>query len=156
MSNHINLVRHLLATMAYRFQYAVRDAPKAFPDYDPGNEAIPPLDLVRHINILLDYVSSFFGEPQDDGVQSLDWDESISRFHALLSTIDQRLEAESVPNGVTFETLLQGPLADALTHIGQLALLRRLSGSPVQKGRFRDAKIEIGKVGMDQEFRRDG
>jgi hypothetical protein len=119
VTNQINPLRHLLATLAYRFQYAVKNDPHEFADFDPGHEAMIPLDLVRHVNILLVYVSSFFGEPQDEGVQTLDWDESIQRFHELLGLIDERFEAGCTPKGATFEILLQGPLSDALTHIGQ-------------------------------------
>jgi len=152
MSNEINLIRHLLATLAYRFQYAVRHAPSDFPEFNPGNGAMTPKDLVRHLNGLMVFVSSCFTDPKGQDVKSLTWEESCERFHDLLASIDANLEAGCAPNETTFEILLQGPLADALTHIGQLALLRRLAGAPVPKGKFRGAKIEIGRVGMDQEI----
>ncbi len=152
MTNDINLLRHLLATLAYRFQYAVREAPHGFKDFDPGNGVMTPLDLVRHLNTLLVFVFSLFEEKDKVDIQLLDWEESIRRFHDLLASIDQKLEAGAFPNGITFEILLQGPFADALTHIGQLAVLRRLAGSPVSKGSFVTAKIEIGGVGMEQEI----
>jgi hypothetical protein len=48
------------------------------------------------------------------------------------------------------ERLLQGPFSDAMTHAGQLALLRRLAGAPVPPENFIVANIESNRLGPDQ------
>jgi hypothetical protein len=48
------------------------------------------------------------------------------------------------------EKLIQGPLADALTHVGQLAMLRGMAGVPVRPESYPRAEIVVGRVGIDQ------
>jgi hypothetical protein len=48
------------------------------------------------------------------------------------------------------EALFQGPIADALTHVGQLAMQRRLTGAPTRGENFFVAVVTAGQVGEEQ------
>lgn len=89
------------------------------------------------------------GLDSEIGGPGREWDEETTRFFAALEAFDKRL-ASSEPLGATAERLFQGPIADALTHAGQLAMLRRMAGSPIQGESYYDADITTGRVGRDQ------
>ena len=144
--NDTHMVRHFLAALAYRFQNAVKDAPEGFADLDVGRGVRSPLALVHHINGVLAHAQ---GVLADDGVNrpaELDWLGEVSRVHKTLQAVDTILTAKDVP-AEQLERVLQGPLADAMTHVGQLALLRRLADAPVRAENFYKADIRVGQVG---------
>jgi len=157
MSNHHNaadrgLLRHFLAAIAYRTQKAVRAAPPAFPDYSPGRQVRTPVDLLRHMTSVLGYARTYFvgGSYPTHPDRLPSWADEIDRFHAMLGEVD-RLLAEGVPlREITERQLLQGPLSDVMTHVGQLAVLRRLSGSPIPPENFIFAEVDPSRLGPDQ------
>ena len=102
MSSDITLIRHYLATLAYCFQYSMRKAPPEFAGFNPGKETMKPIELVRHLNSLLVYVSSCISEQEEVDVGSVDWEESVKLFHDLLSSIEN-LKVGHLPSGTTFE-----------------------------------------------------
>ena len=67
--------------------------------------------------------------------------EEIARFHETLSSLSDDFADPTLTARITDEQFLQGPLADAMTHAGQLAMLRRLHGSPVPSENFIFAKV---------------
>ena len=145
-----DMLRHFLGALAYRTQKALRGAPESFGDFDAGSQVRIPRDLVRHMTSVLGYARTFFvgGRYSAELLPSLD--EEVARFHAMLATLSGHLEAGDPLNGVAPEQLLQGPFADAMTHAGQLAMLRRLHGSPVPPENFIVADIDAANVGEDQ------
>ncbi|NIR48675.1 hypothetical protein GWO43_09580 [candidate division KSB1 bacterium] len=147
------MIRHFLATLAYRFQKAVRDAPPEFGDFHAGHGVRTPAEIVRHMSHDLMYVLRYLIEMEVTSPQPLDWDGEITRFHDLLGQIDEYLAKHTQPEGTTLEELLQGPLSDVMTHIGQIAMLRRMAGSPIRGESFRVADIAVGRVGPDQPDR---
>jgi len=137
-----SLLSHFLGAIAYRTQKALRGAPAEFGDFSPGNQARTPKELVRHMTSVLGYARTFFigGGYRPDPLETLG--EEIERFHEMLALLSAEINAaREFPAGFTPDKLLQGPMADAMTHAGQLAMLRRLYGDPVPPENFISAKI---------------
>jgi hypothetical protein len=145
------MLRHFLAALAYRAQKALRGAPDEFGSYVPAAGVRSPIELVRHMTSVLGYARTLFigGRYWPEPLESMS--DEVERFHAMLADLGAHLESEApLLNEITPEQLLQGPFADAMTHAGQLALLRRLSGSPVPPENFVFAAIDPGRLGTDQ------
>ena len=142
----IALLRHTVATLAYRGGKALRGAPAEFASYG----ARTPGQILAHICDLFDWALKMAdGRHEWHDSQPRSWDADIARFFAGLEAFDRRL-ASGVPLGVEPEGLFQGPVADALTHVGQIAMLRRMAGCPMSGENYFVAKIETGRVGADQ------
>ena len=148
----IPLLRHTLATIAYRGGKTLKGAPPQFAAFRANNDAgsRTPLEILAHIGDLFEWgVSVADGAHVWKPVAPASWDEQVERFFATLQRFDERL-ASAKPLGCSPEKLFQGPIADALTHVGQLAMLRRMAGSPVRGENYFKAEITAGKVGRDQ------
>jgi hypothetical protein len=144
------LLRHTLATLAYRGGKAVRGAPETFAAYRVGPESRTPGQILAHIGDLLDWALSLAkGQQVWNGSPPRAWEADVERFHAAAAALDAYL-ASDAPLGSPSAKIFQGPIADALTHVGQIALLRRLAGTPVRSENFFLATIESGRVGSDQ------
>jgi len=142
------LLRHTLATLAYRGAKAVRGAPPEFAAF-AGVERTPA-QILAHIGDVLDWALSLAnGSGQWRESKPLPWDQEITRFLAALKSFDDYL-ASAEPLQAPAERLFQGPIADALTHVGQLAMLRRLAGSSIGGENYFVADIALGRVGADQ------
>lgn len=143
------MLRHCLAVLAYRGGKFLRAAPPSFAGYDTGS-GTTPLRILSHISDLLDWALSMSRGPGGWAEATPgDWDSEVARFHIALGALDGYFSSEAticadVPR------LFQGPLADALTHIGQLAMLRRMAGSAVVGENYYVADIVAGRVGSDQ------
>lgn len=151
MDDKRSLLRHFLAALAYRTQKALRDAPPAFGDFRVAEEVRTPKELVRHMTSVLGYARTLFvgGRYWPEPLPSLD--DEISRFHEMLELLSRELESNApLAEGVSAEQLLQGPLSDAMTHAGQLAMLRRLAGDPVAPENFVFADINAERLGVEQ------
>ena len=144
------LLRHTIATIAYRGRKAVADPPAGFSEFQVGATSRTPGQILAHIGDLFDWALSLAdGEQRWQDSPPLSWNEETARFFEALRRFDQRL-ASDAPLGCPAEKLFQGPVADALTHIGQIALLRRLAGAPVRAENYLKADITAGRVGPDQ------
>ncbi len=146
------LLKHFLAAIAYRTQKAVRDAPGQYWGFSSGNKTRTPADVLRHMTSILGYARTFIvgGQYPIHPDPLANADEEINRFHEVLEDLG-RLLAEGAPlQGITERQLLQGPLSDVMTHVGQLALLRRLHGSPVPPENFIFADIAPERLGRNQ------
>ena len=144
--NDTHMVRHFLAALAYRFQNAVKDAPEGFADLNVGRGVRSPLALVHHINGVLAHARSVLADDAVNRPAELDWQGEVRQVHATLQAVDAVLTAKDIATE-RLERVLQGPLADAMTHVGQLALLRRLADAPVHAENFYKADIRVGQVG---------
>jgi hypothetical protein len=148
------LLLHLLATIAFRARYALRGAPESFGSFQAGNEVWTPAELVRHMTSVLGYVRSCFEGTERPRIDPLpDLAAEITRFHAMIEDVARHVRVGAEPKGMSEEQILQGPFADALTHVGQLAMLRRLSGCPVQRESFIQAHVDPADLGPDQTGR---
>ncbi len=144
-------LRHTLATLAYRGRKALIGVGPDFGLSKPHPECRSPLEILTHIGDLLDWALSLCGGRHvwhDSRPQS--WDDEVDRFFKTLQAFDNSL-ASDAPLGSPAERLFQGPVADALTHIGQIAMCRRLAGAPPVRGEnYFLAEIRAGQVGSEQ------
>jgi hypothetical protein len=141
-------LRHTLATLAYRGAKAVGNAPEEFGTFQGAGKA--PVQILAHIGDLLDWgLSMANGKRQWRESTPLPWPSEVKRFFTALESFDRYL-ASSEPLAARAEKLFQGPIADALTHIGQIAMLRRLAGVPIKGENYFAAEISAGRVGPDQ------
>lgn len=145
------LLRHFLAAIAYRTQKAVRDAPEHYATFSAGNRVRTPVELIRHMTSLMGYVRTFFvGGSYPAHPEPLpSFKQEVARFHQMLEAVGDLLAAGS-PSSITTEQLLQGPFADTMTHVGQLAMLRRLADAPVAPENFIYADIRPERLDADQ------
>jgi hypothetical protein len=144
------LLRHTLATLAYRGGKAVRNAPDSFAEFHANEGVRTPAQILAHIGDLMDWALSMAkGQQAWYNSPPLPWNEEVQRFFVSLTKFDEFL-ASSEPLQATPEKLFQGPVADALTHVGQIAMLRRLAGDAVKAENFYKAEIVAGRVGADQ------
>ena len=155
------LLRHMLATIAYRGGKTIRGAPEGFGSFRAEGSLNTPVLLLAHIGDLIEWAHRWC-HSEEQGYRTsepLDWNGEVNRFYNSLESFDQYLAAGgSLQKSV--EALFQAPIADALTHIGQLALLRRMAGDPMPGEAYRLAEIVVGRVGPEQakpgrEFERD-
>ena len=145
-----DLLRHTVATLAYRGGKTLRGAPETFGAFRAAPKTRTPLEILAHVGDLLDWALSIAqGKQAWHDSTPLSWDQESARFFAALAAFDACL-ASGQPLGSPAEKLFQGPIADALTHIGQIAMLRRLAGSPVKGENYFRANITIGRVGAEQ------
>jgi len=144
------LLRHALATLAYRGGKAVRHAPAGFADFQAGEGVRTPAQILTHMGDLFDWAFSLaLGQQKWHDSKPLPWEQEVERFFAALKKFDDLL-ASREPLHAPLEKLLQGPVADALTHVGQIAILRRIAHAPVKAENYYVAEIETGRVGADQ------
>jgi hypothetical protein len=144
------LLRHTVATVAYRGERALDGASPEFAAFRLDAASRTPAEILAHMGDLFDWALSVAeGREKWRDSKPLAWDREVARFFAALAAFDARL-AEAAPLGAPAERLFQGPIADALTHIGQLAMLRRVAGYCIRGENFFVAAIETGRVGPEQ------
>lgn len=144
------MLRHCLATIAYRGGKAIRNAPTSFAEFHPPEGTRTPGEILAHIGDLFDWALSIAsGKPTWKDSTPLAWEKETDRFFAALKTLDDYL-ASPEPLHSTPEKLFQGAVADSLTHIGQIGILRRMAGAPVRGESYFHSNIAIGRVGPDQ------
>jgi hypothetical protein len=144
------LLRHTVATLAYRGGKAVRGAPETFGAFRIGERTRTPIQILAHLGDLLDWALSLAKGAQTwhDSTPG-SWSTEVARFFESLERFDRYL-ASSTPLSAPVQRLFQGPIADALTHVGQITMLRRLAGAPVKGENYFKADIAAGRVGSDQ------
>jgi hypothetical protein len=144
------MLRHTVATLAYRGGKAVRDAPEGFGAFHACEGMRTPVEILAHVGDLLEWALWLArGEGRWHDSAPLAWDKEVARFFAELEAFDALL-ASAEPLGCAAEQLFQGPVADALTHVGQINLLRRMAGAAVRGENYSKAEIVSGRVGARQ------
>ena len=144
------LLRHTVATLAYRGGKALRGAPDGFAEFRVGETSRTPGQILAHLGDLFDWgLSMAKGAHKWHSSDPLPWDQDSERFFAALQAFDAYLASKALL-GCPGERLFQGPIADALTHVGQIAMLRRLAGAPVRAENYFQAEIVAGRVGAKQ------
>ena len=148
-------LRHTVATLAYRGGKAIRDAPAGFGGLVVGDrKSRTPSEILAHIGDLLDWLlSQAQGAEKWKPTPPGEWEADVQRFFRGLEALDAYL-ASDAPLAVPAQQMFQGGIADALTHVGQIAFLRRLAGAPVRGENYFRAEISMGRVGTDQSSRR--
>jgi hypothetical protein len=144
------LLRHFLGALAYRTQKALRGAPARFGEFRAGTNVRTPHELVWHMTGVIGYARTMLHGGDFEPLRLATFEDEIARFHAMLEVLRDDFADPGLAARITDEQFLQGPLSDAMTHAGQLALLRRLAGDPVPSENFIFAKVSAGNVGPDQ------
>ena len=146
----MSLLRHTIATLAYRGAKVLRGAPADFAHFRAAEGTRTPGEILAHMGDLMDWALGLAeGRHAWRDSPPGAWDDDAARFFRALEALDQRL-ASGAPSGFPAEKVFQGPIADALTHVGQIALLRRMAGSPVRGENYFRAHIAAGQAGLDQ------
>ena len=148
------LLRHAVATIAYRGGNALRNAPATFADYRCGDSMRTPGQILAHIGDLLEWSTRMVQGDESlraawRPLPATTWNQDMDRFYAALSALDASLQGDR-PMGISAAILFQGPISDVITHIGQLAMLRHMSGAKVKSEVMVRAEIVVGRVGPEQ------
>jgi hypothetical protein len=143
-------VRRMLATLAFRTRRAFQDAPVGFEDFEAGMGVRTPTEVLNHMNMGLSLALDFYRSRKPQPVEPLSYYEALEEFHLLLQKLDVALDEAELPNDDICLRVLQGPLSDVMTHVGQLMMLRRLAGSSVPAANFFRAEIKTGVLGPQQ------
>lgn len=148
------MLRHTVATVAYRGGKAIKDAPDGFGDFKASETTRTPLQILAHIGDLFDWALTMAqGKTAWKDATPLNWEDESKRFFATLKIFDEFLASDETVN-CSVEKLFQGPVADALTHVGQINILRRMFDAPIKGENYFKAEIEIGRVGENQSANR--
>jgi hypothetical protein len=148
------LLRHTLATLSYRAAKTLTGVPAGFAEFRAGPSSRMPVEVLAHMGDLFDWAWHMAqGKQVWSPAKPLPWDAEVGRFFAALTRFDELL-ASNTELGCPVEQLFQGPVADALTHTGQLGMLRRLAGAPVRGENYARAPIAAGKIGLENPGRR--
>jgi hypothetical protein len=150
MNDKSQMLRHFLATLAYRVSKSLRGAPRDFPGFRVAPKVRSPHELVCHMTNVLGYARTHFVGGSWPSRVPTEFDSDLKAFYEMLAELSDRLREGSPLLNETEERLLQGPFSDAMTHAGQLAMLRRLAGSPIPPEDFIIAAIQADNVGPDQ------
>lgn len=146
MTESRRLLLHFLGALAYRTQKAVRDAPDHFANFRVSPYSRTPFELIWHMTSVLGYARTFFhgGSFRPEALST--FADEIGRFHETLEALRNDFADATLRATITDQQFLQGPLSDAMTHTGQLAMLRRMAGSPVPSENFIFARIDAANV----------
>jgi hypothetical protein len=143
-------LRHTLATVAYRGGKAIRGVPETFSEFRANESSRTPGQILAHIGDLYDWaLSQAKGREKWSDSKPLPWDDEVKRFFTALQSLDDYLASDSALDAAPAK-LFQGAIADSLTHIGQISILRRLAGCPVRAENYSRAEIVAGRVGSEQ------
>lgn len=150
MKDKRDLIIHFLAALAYRTQKALRGAPPEYASLRVTPQTRTPHELIRHMDSVLGYARTFFVGGSYRAPEFPNFHDAVKHFHGTLADLAKQLGQGTELQDITLENLLQGPFSDAMTHVGQLAMLRRMVGSPVPPENFVFADIQPTNLGPDQ------
>jgi hypothetical protein len=150
MDEQRKILIHFLTALAYRTQKALRDAPPEFAAFRVGPLVRTPHELIRHMDGVLGYARTFFVGGSYEVPYFPDFSVAVAHFHETLTDLAHHLEIGTELHEITLERVLQGPCSDAMSHAGQLAMLRRLAGSPVPPENFIFAAVSADNLGPEQ------
>jgi hypothetical protein len=154
MKEAMQFLRHTVATLAYRAEKVLREVPPGFAETRISQTTRTPLELVNHLGDLVEWAESMArGEYRWEPAPAADWNSAVARFFRGLAALDAAL-AEAPSEKHPPEIIFQGPIADALTHVGQLAMMRGMAGSAVRPESYARAEIRAGRVGPEQSATR--
>ncbi len=144
------LLRHTVSTVAYRGAKVIRKVPDTFGDFKIGGSTKTPLQILSHLGDLFAWaLSQAEGKEIWEDSKTLEWNQEAERFFKTLHDFDTYLASDK-PLHAPMEKLFQGPIADALTHVGQIAMLRRLADSPIKGENYFKASVKVGEVSAEQ------
>jgi hypothetical protein len=150
MDEQRKMLRHFLAALAYRTQKALRDAPPEFAEFRVAPMVRTPHELIRHMDGVLGSARSYFTGEAYSVPYFPEFSNAVAHFHETLADLAHHLETGTELREITLERVLQGPCCDAMSHAGQIAMLRRLAGSAVPPENFIFAAVSAENLGPEQ------
>lgn len=150
MDEQRKLLKHFLAALVYRTQKALRDAPAEFAEFRAAPKVRTARELIWHMDSVLGYARTYLIGGSYQPPEPPDFSDAVAHFHEVVEDLGRHLDQGTEMHGITPEVMLQGPFSDAMTHVGQLAILRRLFGSPVPPENFIFAAISPQNLGPNQ------
>ena len=150
MTESRRLLQHFLAALAYRTQKALRDAPSDFAHFRAAPTARTPFELLWHMTGLMGYARTMFHGGRFEPPRLPGFAEEVERFHQTLEALREDFANPALTAQISDPQFVQGPLADAMTHVGQLAFVRRLHGAPIPSENFIFATIDATNVSRQQ------
>jgi hypothetical protein len=145
------LARHALATLAYRASKAVRNAPADFGSFRIGPTTRTPNEILAHMGDLMEWALTMAQDrTQWRETPVLAWAGNVDRLFSAITRFDEFLAGTAEMDTQILLRLFQGPIADALTHTGQLTMLRRLAESPIKGESYQRALIAVGQTTVEQ------
>jgi hypothetical protein len=153
--DYLYTIRHFLTVLAMRLQHAVMNAPEGFDSFDPGHGIRSPRKILEHcvgmtVNVRHIYVGKEIEVHDSNPWEDMTWEELISEFHDALHDLDEAIEEHQPPSQQVLFRLFQGPLCDAMTHIGQMIMIRRIMNAPVENVPYWKLDLKVGRVDGDQ------
>jgi len=141
-----HMLRHFLATLAYRGTNILRNMPADISHYRPSPLVRTPVEILNHLNGVLTYAHSFLVPYESTEPSLLEWQREVDRFYEILTKLDETLAGQTPLLEINEEDLLQGPFADAMLHLGQIGIFRRMAGSPVAAENYVFADVMAGRL----------
>jgi len=140
------LIRHFIATLAYRLTKVIQNVPDNYPALSIGAGIRTPVEILHHMSDVLLFAYRTLVLSEHTEIPLAAWEKEVERFYDALGRLDEAIASGTEPRKLSWEQMLQGPLSDAMTHVGQLAMLRRLAGDPIPSENFSQADIRIGVI----------
>ena len=148
--DHRDVMRRMLATLAFRTRYAFHHAPEGFEDFEAGMDVRTPHQILAHMNNCVSGFNDFLNRREYAPLEETSFMETMEVFHQKLTELDKTLQDGELPDDEAVLKAFQGPLCDAMTHIGQIMMLRRLMGSAIPGTAYYLCDIKTGRVGPNQ------
>jgi len=146
------ILRHLVATIAYRASRSLRNVPEGFESVRLDDTAMSAGELILHMTNVMAFALATVRQTDRLQHRALAWPQEVTRFYSLLGELDSKLAAGAVLEEGMDLRLVQGPLADILTHIGQLHAMRRKAGAPVDSASYIKADVRIGRIPLEDQI----
>ncbi|MDQ0721958.1 hypothetical protein QF049_003219 [Paenibacillus sp. W4I10] len=142
--DEIYFLRHYLSSLKYRFSKAILNAPSNYPNYELGNGVRTPIEILAHMSDVIRYAQSVFDDQVQLKKESGNWNDEVHTFFNELHNLDNLMKSNGIPNkDRIIEKLIQGPLSDAMTHVGQLSMIRRMAGDSIPGENFFIAEVNV-------------
>ena len=139
-----NTLLRMVEGLAFRYRWATENLSEENIKFKPHPTSMSVEEVNAHIFDLVDSTNRVFGGEKQNK-------DSLNSFHKLrikslniLADLSERLKEMSdedlseieknTSRKLPFWYWINGPLADALTHVGQITSWRRIAGNPQLKG----------------------
>jgi hypothetical protein len=147
--------RRLIATLAFRTRHALKNAPTGFEDFEAGMDVRTPHQIIHHMNDCVSMTNDMLSGRKPERLEVMSFMETVETFHEKMSALDKTLADVELPDDEKCLRILQGPLCDAMTHVGQLMMIRRLMGASIPGATYYRSDIKNGQVGPNQPLPED-
>lgn len=134
------IILHLLDTLIYRFRSSVSKVDASFGNFEIGHGVRSPIEILYHMRGVIYYGNKAITDKRTEMSPILSWDEEVALFLESVERLKENISNAQFSEETAFR-MVQGPISDALTHVGQLAMLSRVHGHPIDKENFFKADI---------------